>query len=74
MLFWKLSVFEIPLAKELTVNSLLDTCMKFGQLILAAIVLCGLIRVPGPFWLAAIPVWWYNWYGITWATVVNKHL
>ena len=42
--------------------------------LLAAMVLCGLIKVPHPYWFATIPVWWYHWYGITWATVVSEHL
>ena len=52
----KLSVLEIPLDKELTVNCLIKTCMKLKELILAAMVLCGLIRVAHPPWFAVVPV------------------
>ena len=56
LLLWKVSVFEIPLDKELIVKCLLETCTKLKELILATMVLCGLIRVPGPSWFAAVPV------------------
>ena len=38
-----LNVLEIPLEKELILNCLVETCTKLGEMILAAIVLCGLI-------------------------------
>ena len=50
MLLWKLSVFKILLDKEL-VNCLVEARMKLGELILAAMVFCVLIRVPCPFYL-----------------------
>ena len=45
MLSGKLSVLEIPLDKELTASCLVETCTKLEELILAAMVECGLNRV-----------------------------
>ena len=41
----KLSSFEIPLDKELTANCLVVTRTKLGELILVAMVICGMSRV-----------------------------
>ena len=49
---WKLSVLEIPLD---TVDCFIATCTKLREPILhAAMMLCELIRVQQPFWLAAV--------------------
>ena len=39
MVSWKLNVLEIPFDKELTSNCLVETCTKFEELTLAAMVL-----------------------------------
>ena len=47
MLLWQLGVLKIILDKELAVNCLIEIHTKLRELILAAIALCGLIRVLG---------------------------
>ena len=46
-------MFEIPVNKELTANCLIETFAKLEELILAAVVKYGLIRV------TAVPDEWY---------------
>ena len=52
MLSWKLSVLEIPLDRELTVN-----CLE--ELIPIAMVDYGLNRVQRPFWLQQSLIKWF---------------
>ena len=52
MLFWKLSVVEIPLDKEFAANYLEETCAKLEELIP---VDCG----TAPLTVIAVPVKWY---------------
>ena len=74
MLSLKLSVLEIPLDKELTANCLVETRMKFEELIPAAMVKYGLKRVQLPAWLQQSLVNGFSWYGLSWAIVVSEHL
>ena len=50
MLWWKLSVLEIPLDKEPTVNYLEEICTKLEELILAAIMKYGVTRIQLLLW------------------------
>ena len=74
MLLWKLSVLEIPLDKELTANYLVETHTKLEELILAVMVEYGLKRVQLPLWLQQSLINGFSWYGLSWVTVVSKHL
>ena len=67
-------MLEIPLDTEITVNCLSETHMKVEELILAAMVLCGLIREPHFSGLQRSQYDGFIWYGITWATVVSEYL
>ena len=64
MLSWKLSVFEIPLDKELTAICLIETRMKLEELILAAMVRYGLNRVQLPLWLVYSSPWFMVSHGM----------
>ena len=70
----KMGVIKTPLEKETHCKLSHRNLTKTRGADPAAMVLCGLIRVPHPFWFAVVPVWWFIWYGITWATVVSKHM
>ena len=62
MLSWKLSVLEIPLDKELTANCPVETRTKLKELILSAVVKCGLNRVQLPLWLRQTLINGFSWY------------
>ena len=70
----KMSVLEVPLDKELTVNCLVETRTKLEELIPAAMVIYGLNGVQLPLWLKQSLINGFSWYGLSWATVVSEHL
>ena len=74
MLSKKLSVFEIPLDKELTANCFVETRMKLKELIPTAMVEYGLTRVQLPLWLQQSLINGILWNSMSWAKVFSEHL